>query len=245
MNSRLAFAFVAFSFALVTSQAGELTETQKRAEFVKAYASAKPEDRVAAVQLLKGTKEPTSKSFLTRVASTDLEPSVRLAAFLLISDWEDTQGKLEPVVLELFRNEKNRANKISMLQTFPKLKTKAAATEEAIKFFCTFTYPATYEGGGGNDGGDGGGGGGGGGPATGRRSKEEIEALRKDFSDVLAVVNTLTGQSFPTSEKAHEQSKKWWALNKGDFLKADAAMLIKLRDEAQAASKQATTETKQ
>jgi hypothetical protein len=212
-----------------------MSETQKRTEFAKAYASAKPEDRIGAINLLKGAKEGLSMTFLSQVVTKDAEPEVRLAAFLVISDWEDPQGKLEPIVLELYRNEKNRPTKIDMAKAFPKLKTKTAATDESIKLLCLLFYPETYDGNNDGNGRDNQ-------PvnnstSTRRRSKEEIEAMRKEFTEVLGIVNTLTGQSFSGGgSKVQDQIRKWWVLHKSDFQKADAEMLVKLRDEFQAAS---------
>jgi hypothetical protein len=226
--------------ALGATQAGEMTEAKKRAEFAKAYASAMPEDRLAAVLMLQGVREEASVSFLRRVATKDVEPAVRLSAFLLISDMDDPLGKLERVIVDMFRNEKNRPTKISMLQAFTKLKTKTEATEEAIKFLGTLRYPSSYsdreldenwnqDEGLAPD------------VLVRRLSKEQIDAMRKNFTDVLTFVNLLAEKSFPSNDTARLQSKQWWALRKNDFLKADAEMIIKLRKEARADAKKDTT----
>jgi hypothetical protein len=226
-------------FLLTTGlRAGESSELDKRKAFAKAYTVAKAEDRVAAVQLLSGCNEDASFLCLVKVAKIDAEPSVRLSAYNLITQWDDPMGRLERVLLDIFLNEKNRATKISMCEAFPKLKTKSAAIEATIKLFNTCTYPSNsnrhrdrhrdYNRGNGSNGGAV--------VVTRRRSAKSIAASRQQFSDVLGVLNSLTGQSFPTSNRARVEVKKWWILNQAEFIKADAATQKKLAAEARVAA---------
>lgn len=244
---RMLCLLVAFAISFSASvQAGEMGETEKVSAFAKAYAAAKPEDRVAAVQLLQGTKKQASFLCLVRVANIDVEPAVRLAAYNLITEWDDPRGRLHTVVLNIFNNEKNRDNKIAMLKAFPQMKLKTQLTEAAIKYLNYFTYPGSYDrdrdrdrdfGGFGGDGGDGGDGGGG--ALVGQRSKESIARARKEFTEVLGAINSLTGQSFPARNRARELIKKWWIMNKAEFAKKDAATLKQLEAAAREAEKKA------
>jgi len=230
-----------------------MTPLQKRQAFAQAYAAAKPEDRVAALQLLKGAEDDASFLYLVRVCKLDVEPAVRLAAYGMIIEWEDPMGKMERVLLDIFLNEKDRQTKITMCKAFPQLKTKTLVTEQTIKFFNTFSHPEATDRrdrdrdrwNDMNNGGGDGGGGGAGGPVMGRRSAKSIKEAQQQFTEVLGVVNGLTGQSFPSNDNSRVAVKKWWIMNKAEYMKKDAETMKRLEAEAraEAAKKNAANKT--
>ena len=250
MNRQICCFLMLFSFlGLAALQAGEMTELEKRKAFAKAYMEgAKPGQRVAALNLLNGCEENASFLCLVQVAKTDGEPAVRLAAYHQVSEWNDPMGRMESVLLPIFLNESNRSTKVAMAKAFPRLKTKSAALDAMVKFLGKFQYP-TYDGrdrdrdrrnnnnNNNNNNGSGG-------TLVGTRSlsAKAVAKLRKEYSDVLGVVNSLSGQSFPAGDATRSKVKKWWTMHQAEFVKKDALMLKKLEAEARAAADKARKE---
>jgi len=255
MNRQICCFLMLSSFVgLASLQAGEMTEMQKRKAFAKAYMEgSKPSQRVAALSLLDGCKDNAAFLCLVQVAKTDAEPAVRLSAYNMVSRWDDPMGRMESVLLPIFLEESNRRTKVAMCKAFPGLKTKSAALDATVKFLGKFQYP-TYDGryrdrdrnrnyNNNNNNNNGGNGGSGGVTISTRRlSRKAVARLRKEFSDVLGVINALSGQSFPPGDPTRSKVRKWWKMHQVEFVRKDALMLKKLEAEARAAADKAREE---
>jgi hypothetical protein len=206
------------------------SEQNKRAEFGKAYSSIKPEDRCAAMEILRGCQEKALLGLALTVARADKEKVVRVAAFQVACGWNDPVGTLTGMVVPIMAEEKDREAKRQMVQCFPKLQLKHDPVVETMKLLCSLSYPEYSDNrNNNNSGGGGGGGGGGGNPVAGNASQEAINKQKAFFDDILQVFNTLTGQHFTGSTNTRSEVKKWWATHEMDILKADKETLDKLR----------------
>ena len=211
------------------------SENNKRIEFGKAYSSAKPEERRAALDILKGCQERTALGIALTVARMDKEKEVRLAAFQVACGWNDPDGSLTGMVVPIVSEEKDRETKRQMIQCFPKLQLKHDPIVETMKLLCSLSYP---EFSGNNDdnnrnpvdsGKSAGGGGGGTSAGSGRASQEAVNKQKAYFDDILQVFNTLTGQHLAGSTNTRGEAKKWWATHEADVVKADRETIEKLR----------------
>ena len=249
MTRQICCFLMLFSFlGLASLQAGEMTELQKRKAFAKAYMEgAKASQRVAALNLLNGCEENASFLCLAQVAKTDGEPAVRLAAYNMVSGWDDPMGRMESVLLPIFLNESDRGTKVAMSKAFPRLKTKSAALDAMVKFLGKFQYP-TYDGRDrdrdrrNNNNNNNNNGSGGTLVNTRSLSAKAVAKLRREFNDVLGVINALSGQSFPPGDATRSKVRKWWTMHQVEFVKKDALMLKKLEAEARAAADKARAE---
>ena len=210
------------------------TENNKRIEFGKAYPSAKPEERRAALDILKGCQEKTTLGIVLTVARMDREKEVRVAAFQVACGWNDPDGSLAWMVVPIVPEEKDREAKRQMIQCFPKLQLKHDAIVETMKLLCSLSYP---EFSGNNDDNNNNnpvqdnskGGGGGGSVGGGRASQEAVNKQKAYFDEILQVYNTLTGQHLTGSTNTRGEARKWWATHEADVFKADKETLDKLR----------------
>jgi hypothetical protein len=230
-------ALACLGFASCSVIAGtDNSENNKRIEFGKAYSSAKPEERRAALDILRGCTEKASLGIIITVARLDKEKEVRLAAVQAACAWNDTDGSLASMVVPIVADEKDRETKRQMVQCFPKLPLKHDAIVETMRLLCSLSYP---EFSGNNDDNNrnpvdngkagGGGGGGGGSVGTGRASQEAVNKQKAYFDDILAVFNTLAGQHIAASNNTRGEVKKWWSTHEADIVKADQDTLAKLR----------------
>ena len=209
--------------------AAESPEASKRADFAKAYESAKPEDRRSALSKLEGCQEPATREMLGKAATNDLDADVRVAALRLLAQCtEQADGSLAAGVTAIFHGEKDQEAKRHMAQVFPKLALKYQPLNELIGFFDTLTYPEQHNNNR-NTNRKGGGGAAGGGNA----SNETVKKERTYYHDILTVINELAGQHFKANANSRKEVGKWWSDHAAEFQKADAETLRKLKPDVQ------------
>jgi hypothetical protein len=216
--------------AAFSGYAGESSaEASKRADFAKAYESAKPEDRKSALDKLAGCQEPATREVLGKVATSDQDADVRVAALRLLARCtEQADGSLASGVTAILHGEKDHEAKRHMAEVLPKLALKYQPLNELTGFFDTLTYPEQPNNNR-NTNRKGGGGAAGGGSA----SNETIKKERTYYKDILAVINELGSQHFKVNANSRKDVAKWWSDHAADFQKADAETLQKLKPDAQ------------
>jgi hypothetical protein len=217
-----------------------MSEPQKRKAFAKAYGNPQAQERLVALDLLTGGQEHATMIVLSRVASIDPDKDVRAKAFAILADWADPEGKLCTVLLPLFQQEKDQDAKLAKAKHLPKLAIKSPSIDAVISHLTNYTYVGNRDpdrdrdwrnNNNNNNNND---------RNTARLagfSKEDVAKTRKYYSELVGVLNQLSGQSFSANRRTNREVRSWWQKNAAQYRKADQETVKKLRAELAAKKK--------
>lgn len=184
----------------------DTSEQAKRAEFGKAYGTAKDADgRRAALALLANSTEKASLQMLLSVASSDKDKDVQFEALSALAGCPDQDGTLTTMVVQGFQAQRDPETKAALASVVAKLPMKQPAIQALIAALAPLGFPDV--------------------PKSNRNTRADsvakIEKEREHFGNILGAINTASGQRFEASKTVKTEINAWWGPKQAEFAKAD------------------------
>lgn len=200
-------------------------EAQRRKQFEKVYGSGIKEQQLAALETLRGGKEPNTGKSLYKVFTVSRDPEIRLATFDVLCSLEDPDGSFAHLVALCFRAEREREAKVNMALSMQKMKYKWSALSELCRFAPQLGFPVVPI----EDEKD----------RNRRRRRPQVQGgisrdenyeeilertlkVREQLVLVLNAINHLSGEIFFASRKTPQEIRAWWRKYNLVVLKHDA-----------------------
>jgi hypothetical protein len=213
---------VGLVWALILTTHAQALEDSIRSEFMVKYQDAPVEERLAAVELLRGAKEKVTRNLLFGVAARDEDKGVRLKAHQILASCEDWDGSVAFALSQSFRSELDYDTILAKAQVAEAMEFKSALVHELVGYLRNQRYPGHWHHR--DDDYDhdrdwdwNGRGWGGGGAAGGFRAVHggngiESRKIRAHISSLLGVFNKLAGANLrPHTGFYRDVEQYWWA----------------------------------
>ena len=206
-----------------TGWAGEIPDEdfKKQADFRKAYNNKEANEQVKALDLLAGSKHPSTWDILITVVNVNPSKAVRLAAFKLLCPMPARNIKLAQTLVALFEAVKpsDIEARIAYAKEMANSEFKYPVYEALVEYGSKLRYPDLVtgfrQGGGTGD------------------PNQVLRRQRKEFEDYVDAFNEVTGAKLKAHDKASPREfTTWWNENKNRFLTADKEKLAKYEAEA-------------